>query len=51
MRSLGRTALGLLVITLFLFIMIEWTRQTIAIGKYWTDKQREADRQRKRAGK
>jgi hypothetical protein len=51
MGSLGRTALGLLVITLCVFITIEWMRQEFAIGKYWTDKLTEAYRQRKRTGK
>jgi uncharacterized membrane protein YwzB len=51
MASFGRMAIVLIVIALLVIIIIEWMRQNFAIGKYWTDKQTEAYRLRKRTGK
>jgi hypothetical protein len=48
MSRSGWTAAGLFVLALFVILSIEWIRQEFAIIKYWTEKQREGYRQRKR---
>jgi hypothetical protein len=45
---LGWIAAGLIALTLFVFITIEYFRQQLAIVMYWTAKQQEADSKRKR---
>lgn len=48
MGRFGWTAAGVLVLTLSVFITIEWVRQEWAIAMYWTAKLREGYRPRKR---
>ena len=47
MGRFGWTAAGLVVLTLSVFITIEWVRQECAIGMYRTAKLREGYRPRK----
>jgi hypothetical protein len=48
MATFGWIATGLVVLSLLVFITIEWMRQDLAIVKYWTGKQEETNRRRNR---